>query len=142
LGFTAPAGTTKVELVTMITGHGFGKDADNCAEFCNHTHHFDINGEEFVKTHPAADDSDGCKEQVDLGVVPNQFGTWPFGRAGWCPGLEVAPWVVDVTAAVDLEGPNTVSYRALLEGNEYVPRNQADGFNPNITMSSWLVFSD
>ena len=35
--------------------------------------------------------------QVSLGVVPNQYGTWPFGRAGWCPGQHVDWWEVDVT---------------------------------------------
>ena len=35
-----PADATRVELMGFITGHGFGKDTENCAEFCNHTHHF------------------------------------------------------------------------------------------------------
>ena len=126
----------------MITGHSFGHDADNCAEFCNHTHHFDINGREYVKDHPEAGTAAGCKQQVSVGVVPNQFGTWPYGRAGWCPGLEVTPWVVDVTEAVDLNGDNTVTYQALLNRREYVPRNPDDQFAPSISMSSWLVFSD
>ena len=39
----------------------------------------------------------GCASRVQDGVTPNQYGTWNFGRAGWCPGGAVAPWVVDVT---------------------------------------------
>lgn len=35
--------------------------------------------------------------KVHLGVVPNQYGTWPYGRAGWCPGQQVEWWEVDVT---------------------------------------------
>ncbi|MCA9543418.1 MAG: hypothetical protein KC613_03480, partial [Myxococcales bacterium] len=36
LAFNVAEGTTRVELVTLTTGHGFGRDAANCAEFCNH----------------------------------------------------------------------------------------------------------
>ena len=40
--FTPPAGTTRVELVTMLTGHG--QDATtNCAEWCDHHHTFTVN---------------------------------------------------------------------------------------------------
>ena len=34
------------------------------------------------------------------GGVPNQYGTWVYGRAGWCPGQDVAPYVVDITEYV------------------------------------------
>lgn len=40
----------------------------------------------------------GYQAKVLQGVVPNQFGTWPFGRAGWCPGQHVDWWDVDVTS--------------------------------------------
>jgi hypothetical protein len=98
--FSVPAGVRKVELVATITGHGFGAGRDNCAEFCDHTHHFTLNGREFVRSQPHVGETDGCVAQVPAGVVPNQYGTWPFGRGGWCPGLDVAPWVVDVTDAL------------------------------------------
>lgn len=48
-------------------GHGWGVDEDNCAEFCDHTHHFTVNGvtgPELTKTHPTAGNEDGCKTQV------------------------------------------------------------------------------
>ena len=38
-------------------------------------------------------------------------------------------------------GENTVTYQALLNHREYEPRDQSDGLNPSISMSSWLVFS-
>ena len=38
--FTPPAGTTKVEVAALISGHGFGSDTENCAEFCDHQHRF------------------------------------------------------------------------------------------------------
>ncbi len=39
--FTVPEGTRRVELYTLVTGHG--ADTRSCAEFCNHTHHFAVN---------------------------------------------------------------------------------------------------
>jgi hypothetical protein len=139
--FTVPPDVRKVELVAYITGHGFGVEADNCAEFCNHTHHFDVNGHEFVKEHPVAGSATGCQDQVDQGAVPNQFGTWPFGRGGWCPGLDVKPWVADITEAL-IPGENVITYRGLFRGADYVPRPSGggDGFGARVDVSSYLVF--
>jgi hypothetical protein len=137
-----PADVKKVELATIITGHGWGVEADNCAEFCNHDHHFGVNGVDFVKDHPEAGTSQGCQNQVDQGVIPNQFGTWVLGRGGWCPGLDVKPWVVDVTDAVTLGGSNTITYQGLFEGQSYVPKPgdpNSGGFGANIDMKSWLI---
>ncbi len=78
------------------------------------------------------------------GVIPNQFGTWPLGRGGWCPGLDVKPWVADVTDAVTIGGTNTVTYQGLFEGQTYVPKPgdpNSGGFGANINMASWVVFS-
>ena len=93
-----PALVTRAELYAVISGHGWGSEVENCAEFCNHTHHFTVNGGEFVKEHPEAGASRGCVEQISEGTTPNQFGTWPYGRGGWCPGMQVDPWIVDVTS--------------------------------------------
>ncbi len=138
--FESVAGTERVQLVAYITGHGWGAEVENCAEFCNHTHHFRVNGTEYVKEHPTAGQSQGCVDQIEDGVVPNQYGTWPYGRAGWCPGLDVKPWVVDVTDAL-VSGENTITYEGLFNGATYVPTpsNSGQGFGANITMSSYLV---
>jgi hypothetical protein len=141
--FEVPDGVKRVEVVALITGHGWGVEQENCAEFCNHTHHFSVNGTEFVKEHPAADQVDGCYQRVDEGVVPNQPGSWPFGRAGWCPGLDVQPWRVDITENL-VSGTNTITYRGLFRGVNYVPQPATTanngGFPGNINMSSYLVF--
>jgi hypothetical protein len=153
---TIPAGVTKVELVALITGHGWGVEAANCAEFCNHTHHFTINGHELVKRHDITEDETlappglarnlvGCALQIPDGVVPNQAGTWIYGRGGWCPGQDVKPWVVDVTGDVVIGGENVITYRGLYHGTDYVPQPAADpnsgGFAARIDMASWLVYS-
>lgn len=142
--FDVPADVKKVEIAAFITGHGWGVEADNCAEFCNHDHHFTVNGTDHVKDHPMAGTSDGCMKQIPDGSVPNQFGTWPLGRGGWCPGLDVKPWVVDVTSDVTIGGTNTLTYKGLFKGMTYVPKPgnpNSGGFGANITMTSWLIYS-
>lgn len=142
--FFVPPTATSASLVAIITGHGWGWDKANCAEFCNHTHHFTVNSREFIKEHPQAGSPRGCANAIEQGVVPNQYGTWPYGRGGWCPGLDVAPWTRDVTEAL-VSGANVVEYRGLFQGKDYqpVPRDQAqpNSFPGNIRMTSWLVFS-
>lgn len=141
VSFTPPEGTTRVELVTLITGHGFGAEASNCAEFCNHTHHFSVNGgEPIVKTHDAARDVRGCARRVNEGVVPNQYGTWPFGRAGWCPGHDVPVW--STTLDANLAGENELRYEAGLEGTiPYVPEvTMPEGYRAELALSAWLVY--
>ena len=132
----------RVEVVASISGHGWGSTEENCAEFCNHQHEFSLNGSSFLRDHPTAGTRYGCYERVSEGVVPNQFGTWPLGRAGWCPGQDVKPWVQDVSAAV-VSGENTLSYRALFENEPYVPAqlpDVVDPYMPELRVASWLVF--
>ena len=126
-----PADAKHVELVAVITGHG--AETSQCAEFCNHQHKFTVNGNEHLKAHPEASTQSGCVDQVDHGMVPNQGGTWWFGRGGWCPGQEVAPWIVDVTAQVTPGETATVEYEGLFK-NVTPP----DGAG-NIVLTSYLV---
>lgn len=143
--FTPPEGTTRVQLVTLNSGHGFGADTENCAEFCNHQHAFTVNGgERWMQEFPEAGSADGCAQKSAAGTVPNQAGTWPFGRGGWCPGLEVAPWTVDITDAVDLTGANTITYEGLFNGAPFVPDYDvpnSTGFPGRIDLASYLVYS-
>jgi hypothetical protein len=113
--FTPPANATKVEFYGMISGHQFG-GANNCAEFCNHGHTINVNGSEFFTDFTGDLGQTGCADKVGEGVVPNQGGTWFYGRAGWCPGLEVDPWIVDITAVVTPGQPNTLDYRGSFAG--------------------------
>ncbi|MCK6575316.1 hypothetical protein L6V77_29985 [Myxococcota bacterium] len=127
-----PGDAKKVDLYAVITGHG-ADGRTSCAEFCNHGHAFTVNGRTHTKDHPEAQVPDGCVDRVDQGMTPNQWGTWWFGRGGWCPGMQVEPFVVDVTADAPAGGPVTASYRGLYNG-----RDPQDG-EGNIQMSSYLV---
>ena len=126
-----PGDAEKVEIVAIITGHGM--DTGNCAEFCDHGHHFTVGSETFSLELDEPGNDTGCAETVGTGTVPNQGGTWWFGRGGWCPGRRVDPFVVDVTGQVSPGGPASVAYEATLNGG--APYDDAG----TITMHSWLV---
>lgn len=134
--FTPPTGTTKVELATVISQHG--ADSNNCGEFCDIAHHFTVNGDEaneIVRDFPEASSAYDCMEKVAVGTTPNQYGTWWYGRAGWCPGKEVQTVVHDITDQVNIGSENQLSYRALYNGADYQG-------SATIRMRSWLVYSD
>lgn len=128
-----PPGASRVELVALITGHG--ADTSNCAEFCNHQHRFTVAGQEIFWEFPEASGTYHCRDTVGEGTVPNQGGTWWFGRGGWCPGVEVRPLVADVTEAAQA-GEIEVTYQASVNGRE------PDGNYGNVRLSSWLVVYD
>jgi hypothetical protein len=97
---TLPAGTTRVELRSIITGHGQG-NLGNCAEFCRRNHAFRVGEMRFARL--------VWRDDCPTTAAPGQAGNFRSPRAGWCPGADVLPWVVDVTAAA--RGPSVmVSY--------------------------------
>lgn len=140
MAFDLPAGATEVAMYAVVSGHGNGSTSKNCAEFCNHQHEFTINDQVFWLEHPTAGTSYGCLERIADGVVPNQFGTWQLGRAGWCAGQDVKPFIQGLTPLVDPTG-NTLSYRGLVNYQPYSPIvTNPEGYQPEIKMASWLVF--
>ena len=143
----ASQNATKIEFVSFLSGHGWGSTGCfNCCEFCNSRHTFIINGgtHEFQKSHPNATDNNYCMElgTIIQGVVPNQYGTWGYGRAGWCPGMDVAPYIVDITDHVEFGQDNIIDYEACrVSGNSCVapPTCQGDGYCPEVAMSSYII---
>ncbi|MBI5609301.1 MAG: hypothetical protein HY902_10535 [Deltaproteobacteria bacterium] len=111
-----PATAKRVELWALITGHGQDPKT-SCAEFCNHQHVFSVGSAQFTKDHPLAGASTQCIPSIAGGMVPNQAGTWWFGRGGWCPGMQVEPWIADVTSAAPPGSTAAVAYQALFKGS-------------------------
>jgi len=128
---TLPDTVARVEVWALITGHGM--DDGNCAEFCDHHHEFTVNGTPFTKEHPEVGNQEGCIDQIENGMTPNQGGTWWFGRGGWCPGQQVEPWTADATSLTEPGGTVTVSYRGLINGSD-PPDNSG-----TIHLTSYLV---
>ena len=145
--FDVPESAVRVEFVTFITGHGWGSaGCFNCAEFCNSNHIFTVNGGtyEFDISYPEAGDNDYCMEleTIAQGVIPNQYGTWGYGRAGWCPGMDVTPFITDITDYIELGDENIMDYEACrVTGNDCVtpPVCQGDGYCPEIALSSYII---
>jgi len=132
--FTIPLHTTTVQVFAVITGHG--SDDNGCGEFCITSHHFVVNGKhQHVKTFENAGTPLGCAEKVLDGVVPNEHGTWLYGRDGWCDGQQIDPWLFDITG--DLQASNNnISYFAWFNGKDPNPSE-----NPGlIRLVSYLVF--
>ena len=125
--FTALSDYHSVKIVSTITGHGFNQDQANCAEFCDHEHHYFLNGNTAYEWHPIVYDNQGCEKEVDRGVVANQFGSWPYGRAGWCAGQDVKQWTYDITDWVDNSTTNNLRYKGLFNGQEYSPQDTNGG---------------
>jgi hypothetical protein len=132
-----PADAAKVTLATVITGHGMS-DPGNCAEFCDIDHIFTVNDDEAnaaVVDFPGAGDTWGCQEQVAEGTVPNQYGTWWYGRGGWCPGKDVPVQEHDITDQVTLGAENSIAYRVERNGSAY----QATSSWAHTVVHAWLV---
>ncbi|MBP6874641.1 MAG: hypothetical protein KBD56_01070 [Candidatus Eisenbacteria bacterium] len=78
-------------VVATVTGHGQG-NTDNAAEFARKWHEVAVGDTSYG--HYLWRPNCGGNE------CSPQGGTWQYPRAGWCPGKEVRPWVVDITPDV------------------------------------------
>ncbi|MFT4627319.1 MAG: hypothetical protein ACI8PZ_006003, partial [Myxococcota bacterium] len=70
----------------------------------------EVGGQTFIAEHPTIDDQEGCLKQIGQGAVPNQYGTWWFNRSSWCPGMQVEPWVFEITDQVTPGQRSTIRY--------------------------------
>lgn len=161
--FTPPPGTKRVVVAAIITGHG------GC-EFQPTSHHYIVNGNnasyyntstaQYYDRYMLAGTDFGCADKTYRGAVPNEHGTWYFGRNGWCDGLDVEPLLFDITADVNLGSnsasdgkgrgaatstvggiENTLQYYALAYPNPGMKSGGTEaGCAGTITMSSYLVY--
>ncbi|RPH92472.1 T9SS C-terminal target domain-containing protein [candidate division KSB1 bacterium] len=75
--------TESILIRAVCTGHGQG-NTNNAAEFSNKWHQIWV-GADFFR-HSLW--REGCAQNP----CSPQLGTWPYDRAGWCPGDKVDPW--------------------------------------------------
>lgn len=147
--FEVPDNATKVEFVSYITGHGWScAGTFQCAEFCNSRHMLSLNGGlyDFDISFPNGDDNDYCLQPEAMldGAIPNQYGTWGYGRAGWCPGQDISPWVTDITNHVSIGDENVMEYsacRVSWDGSCATPPvcPGGDCYCPEIAMTSYII---
>ena len=107
-----PAGASSYALRAFITGHGQG-NAGNCAEFCEKEHTLTVG----AVPHAERIWRDDCATTA----APGQQGTYQYPRAGWCPGADVRPWTIDITADVAGTGVATVAYDVAVYENTCRP---------------------
>ena len=132
--FTPPANAKRVELVTIVSGHG-QTESDGCAEWCNHVHKFRVNAAESSVHEISYTDirnPTGCAERANEGVMPGQWGNWSQSRAGWCPGLPVETLRMDISDEVTLGAENSLTYEGSFRGGE--PKGG------DITMNAYVVW--
>ena len=147
--FNVPENASKVEFVSYITGHGWSCGGTfQCAEFCNSQHMLSLNGglHDFQIAFPNGDDNDYCIQPEAMldGTIPNQYGTWGYGRAGWCPGQDVRPWITDITDYVSIGDENVMEYsacRVSWDGSCATPPvcPGGDCYCPEIAMTSYII---
>lgn len=82
----------------LVSGHG--NDINGCGEFCPIAHTIEINDKKTTLNFTNAGTLFGCYEETMYGAMPNEYGTWHYGRNGWCDGNRVKPWVIDVTSTL------------------------------------------
>ena len=78
-------------LKSVISGHGH-EGPRNCCEWDSKTHSYYMNGWEIFRWNVWKD----CGNNP---IYP-QGGTWPFDRAGWCPGTKVDEYFFELTPFV------------------------------------------
>ena len=90
-----------VALKSYISGHGH-EGPQSCCEWVSKEHKISINGnEEFA-----------WDVWKDCGMNPlyPQGGTWPFDRAGWCPGTAVDLEVHDLSGFISTDADVAIDY--------------------------------
>ena len=143
VSFTPPKGTRKVEVAALITGHS------GC-EFVSTEHTFTVNAKgpghstseaAYRERYMQAGTDLGCANQVRNGSVPNEHGTWYFGRNGWCDGMDVKPVVFDISADISgVAAANTLTYTALAFPNGARSNGTDKGCGGYIQQSSYLIY--
>lgn len=109
------------------TGHGFGGNSDNCAEFCRRKGFVKVNGE--VKYN-----LDVWRECGDNPVFP-QGGTWLTDRTNWCPGAEVSPYDFELTPYIT-ENKFTIDWDMEFYNTPY---NNGSNQDPRWLINSYIV---
>ncbi|MCF7825304.1 MAG: hypothetical protein K9M55_02050 [Candidatus Marinimicrobia bacterium] len=88
-------------LKAIISGHGHAGPF-NCCEWDSKTHTYRLNGWETYRWNVWKD----CGNNP---IFP-QGGTWPFDRAGWCPGTKVDEYEFELTPKVSPGDTITLDY--------------------------------
>ena len=137
---------SKNEDVESLSSEQFPKVVDACTlcDMCFMTKCPYVPPHEFDIDFPNAGSNTYCMSlgAIGEGTIPNQYGTWGYGRAGWCPGQDVAPFVTDITDHIVIGDENVIDYEACrVVGNSCVspPTCGSCGYCPEVAFSSYII---
>ncbi len=102
------------KLKAVVSGHGHAGPR-NCCEWDSKTHTFYMNGWELFRWNVWKD----CGNNP---IYP-QGGTWPFDRAGWCPGTKVDEYEYELTPFVKPGDTISIDY----EIEPYLDNGEKEG---------------
>ena len=111
------------KLKSVISGHGH-EGPRNCCEWDSKTHTWYMNGWELFRWNVWKD----CGNNP---IYP-QGGTWPFDRAGWCPGTKVDEYSFELTPFVNPRDTIKLNYGI----EKYFNNGEKNG---NLRMSHQLI---
>lgn len=92
---------TAFRLKAVVSGHGHA-GPHNCCEWDSKTHSYYLNKWETYRWNVWKD----CGNNP---IFP-QGGTWPFDRAGWCPGTKVDEYEFEITSKVNPGDTISIDY--------------------------------
>ena len=96
------AQTQELDMRMTNSGHGQA-NTDNAAEFSNKIHSVEVNSVAVASHHL-------WKTNCATNSCTGQMGTFQYSRAGWCPGQEVQPFIVNLTPQLTAGSNITVDY--------------------------------
>ena len=92
---------SEFSLKAIISGHGH-EGPEYCCEWVSKSHSYIINGSKEFSWNVWKD----CGNNP---IYP-QGGTWPYDRAGWCPGTKVDEYIFELTNLVNPGQTITIDY--------------------------------
>lgn len=121
-------GESNVRFKHIQTGHGFGGNSDNCAEFCRKEGYVKVNGEQKYNIFV-------WRECGDNPVYP-QGGTWLTDRTNWCPGAEVSPYDFEISEFIKGQNKFTIDWDMEFYNTPY---NNGSNQDPRWLINSYVV---
>lgn len=105
----------KTALRFVVTGHGMHPNTGNAAEFLNRRRWVEVGEGRFVNRL--------WRQDCYLNPCRPQGGTWKYDRAGWAPGADVRPWILDISKFVKAGEQATLKYTAEAYLNKHKQNN-------------------
>lgn len=112
---TIDPGAARTRLRFVVTGHGMHPNTGNAAEFLNRQRWVEVGEGRFVNRL--------WRQDCYLNPCRPQAGTWKFDRAGWAPGADVRPWILDISRLVKAGESATIKYIAEAYLNKHKQNN-------------------